>query len=40
MKRLLQGAPIDRVVCADAVDRPDVLPWFAGRAMATAQPGG
>jgi acetoacetyl-CoA synthetase len=40
VKRLLQGAPIDLVVSADAVDRPDVLPWFAGRAMANARDGG
>jgi acetoacetyl-CoA synthetase len=33
VKRLLQGAPVDRVVSADAVDRPDVLPWFAARAV-------
>jgi acetoacetyl-CoA synthetase len=38
VKRLLQGAPIDRVVSADAVDRPDVLPWFAGRAVAADRP--
>ncbi|WP_448625020.1 AMP-binding enzyme [Geodermatophilus sp. URMC 64] len=37
VKRLLQGAPIDRVVSADAVDRPDVLPWFARRATAATR---
>ena len=40
VERLLRGAPIDRVIPADAVDRPDVLPWLAGQAMPTAQPGG
>jgi acetoacetyl-CoA synthetase len=39
VKRLLQGAPVDRVVSADAVDRPDVLSWFAGRATAIPRSG-
>jgi acetoacetyl-CoA synthetase len=32
VKRLLQGASVDRVASAGAVDHPDLLPWFADRA--------
>ncbi len=28
VKRILQGAPLDRVAAAGAVDRPDLLGWF------------
>jgi acetoacetyl-CoA synthetase len=40
VKRLLQGAPVDIVSAAGAVDRPDLLHWFAERARAPrARPG-
>jgi acetoacetyl-CoA synthetase len=29
VKRILQGADVEEVVSADAVDRPDLLSWFA-----------
>ena len=40
VKRLLQGAPADTVAAAGAIDRPDLLAWFAERATPSqARPG-
>jgi acetoacetyl-CoA synthetase len=33
VKRLLQGVSVDRVASVGAVDHPDLLPWFADRAV-------
>ena len=32
VKRLLQGTPVDRAASAGAVDRPELLAWYAQRA--------
>ena len=39
VKRLLQGATVDDAAPAGAVDRPELLAWFADHASATPRPG-
>lgn len=38
VKRLLQGATIDGAASAGAVDRPELLAWFADRANTSGAP--
>jgi len=38
IKRILQGSDVEEVVSADAVDRPDLLSWFAAAASAGSWP--
>jgi acetoacetyl-CoA synthetase len=40
VKRILQGADVEEVVSADAVDRPDLLSWFAPPASPASRPSG
>ena len=39
IKRILQGVPVERAVAFGAVERSDVLSWYAGRAAAGARRG-
>jgi acetoacetyl-CoA synthetase len=39
IKRILQGSDVDEVVSADAVDRPDLLSWFASTTSPASRPG-
>jgi acetoacetyl-CoA synthetase len=38
VKRILQGSDVDEVVSADAVDRPDLLSWFATATSPASRP--
>lgn len=39
IKRILQGVPVERAAALGAVDRPDVLRWYAARAAPRTREG-